>query len=135
MGKVGLRGVPHIVIWMKKMYRLLWFVVLTEIRVRPNRSRCSQTLILFPQGWTKFYEFAFGDLRAGADIIDRLCTAAGKKNIRARYSLVKAESTSLEVAEATWLACYVRLVKTSSPGLFKWPVPHGLLISYTRFAT
>ena len=30
------------------------------------------------QGWTKFYEFAFGDLRAGADIIDRLCTAAGK---------------------------------------------------------
>lgn len=30
------------------------------------------------QGWTKFYEFAFGDLRAGADIIDRLCTEAGK---------------------------------------------------------
>lgn len=28
------------------------------------------------QGWTKFYEFSFGDLRAGADIIDRLCTSS-----------------------------------------------------------
>ena len=54
-------------------------VVLTEIRVSTNHS-------FFLQGWTKFYEFAFGDLRAGADIIDRLCTAAGKKNIKARYS-------------------------------------------------
>ena len=25
------------------------------------------------QGWTKFYEFSQSDLRAGADIIDRLC--------------------------------------------------------------
>lgn len=31
-----------------------------------------------PQGWTKFYEFSLADLRAGADIIDRLC-AAGKE--------------------------------------------------------
>ncbi|KAK7096855.1 hypothetical protein V1264_003902 [Littorina saxatilis] len=28
-----------------------------------------------PQGWTKFYEFSSSDLRAGADIIDRLCSA------------------------------------------------------------
>ncbi|KAL8606248.1 Cytoplasmic dynein 2 heavy chain 1 [Nucella lapillus] len=26
-------------------------------------------------GWTKFYEFSLSDLRAGADIIDRLCVA------------------------------------------------------------
>ncbi|XP_076467409.1 LOW QUALITY PROTEIN: cytoplasmic dynein 2 heavy chain 1-like [Babylonia areolata] len=29
--------------------------------------------IYIPQGWTKFYEFSLADLRAGADIIDRLC--------------------------------------------------------------
>ena len=34
-------------------------------------------ILSFLQGWTKFYEFSFGDLRAGADIIDRLCTSAG----------------------------------------------------------
>ncbi|CAK8696967.1 unnamed protein product [Clavelina lepadiformis] len=28
-----------------------------------------------PQGWTKFYEFSLGDLRAAADITDRLCGA------------------------------------------------------------
>lgn len=38
-----------------------------------------------PQGWTKFYEFAFGDLRAGADIIDRLCTAAGSGSVRWKF--------------------------------------------------
>ncbi|XP_074620352.1 cytoplasmic dynein 2 heavy chain 1-like [Acropora palmata] len=38
-----------------------------------------------PQGWTKFYEFAFGDLRAGADIIDRLCTSAGSGNVRWKF--------------------------------------------------
>ncbi|EEC18129.1 cytoplasmic dynein heavy chain, putative [Ixodes scapularis] len=26
-----------------------------------------------PQGWTKFYEFSLADLKAGADIVDRLC--------------------------------------------------------------
>ena len=30
-----------------------------------------------PQGWTKFYEFSNADLRAGADIIDRLCSGTG----------------------------------------------------------
>jgi len=38
-----------------------------------------------PQGWTKFYEFAFGDLRAGADIIDRLCTEAGSGAVRWKF--------------------------------------------------
>ncbi|KAM7436007.1 Cytoplasmic dynein 2 heavy chain 1 [Porites harrisoni] len=38
-----------------------------------------------PQGWTKFYEFAFGDLRAGAEIIDRLCTAAGSGSVRWQF--------------------------------------------------
>src|SRR6185437_11154321 len=26
-----------------------------------------------PQGWTKFYEYSFADLRSSADIIDKLC--------------------------------------------------------------
>lgn len=30
------------------------------------------------QGWTKFYEFSMADLRAGAEMIDRLCTRAGE---------------------------------------------------------
>ncbi|KAA0202320.1 hypothetical protein HAZT_HAZT003025 [Hyalella azteca] len=30
-----------------------------------------------PQGWSKFYEFSYADLKAGADIIDRLYTIAG----------------------------------------------------------
>ena len=32
-----------------------------------------ETAYLLFQGWTKFYEFSLSDLRAGADIIDRLC--------------------------------------------------------------
>ena len=32
----------------------------------------------FCQGWTKFYEFSFADLRAGAETIDRLCVRAGE---------------------------------------------------------
>ena len=82
---------------MKKENRGSGKVVLTKTRVSPNNSICSHTLILFLQGWTKFYEFAFGDLRAGADIIDRLCTAAGKnytleagiRNFRTRYPCAK----------------------------------------------
>ena len=31
-----------------------------------------------PQGWTKFYEFSFSDLRSGADIID-MATRGGRK--------------------------------------------------------
>lgn len=33
-----------------------------------------------PQGWTKFYEFSFSDLRAGAEVIDRLFKRTGKGN-------------------------------------------------------
>ncbi|KAF2362508.1 ATPase dynein-related AAA domain [Trinorchestia longiramus] len=35
-----------------------------------------------PQGWSKFYEFSYADLRAGADIIDRLYTLAGGGEIK-----------------------------------------------------
>ncbi|XP_053400577.1 cytoplasmic dynein 2 heavy chain 1-like [Mercenaria mercenaria] len=44
------------------LFALAWFhAVLQERRM------------YIPQGWTKFYEFSLSDLRAGADIIDRLC--------------------------------------------------------------
>ena len=33
--------------------------------------------MLIPQGWSKFYEFSLSDLRAGASIIDRLCSTSG----------------------------------------------------------
>ena len=33
------------------------------------------------QGWTKFYEFSMSDLRAGADIIDRLCHRSGRGDV------------------------------------------------------
>ncbi|CAH8846367.1 unnamed protein product [Trichobilharzia szidati] len=35
-----------------------------------------------PQGWTKFYEFTFSDLRAGAEIIDRLLLSDHGKSMR-----------------------------------------------------
>ncbi|EDO38992.1 predicted protein [Nematostella vectensis] len=38
-----------------------------------------------PQGWTKFYEFSFGDLRAGAEIIDRLCSDSGSGSVRWQF--------------------------------------------------
>ncbi|KER30421.1 hypothetical protein T265_03154 [Opisthorchis viverrini] len=34
-----------------------------------------------PQGWTKFYEFSYADLRAAADVIDRLLLPSGSKTI------------------------------------------------------
>lgn len=37
-----------------------------------------------PQGWTKFYEFSQSDLRAGADIIDRLC--AGGQEVQWQFA-------------------------------------------------
>ena len=43
------------------MFALAWFHALLEERRN-----------FIPQGWTKFYEFSMADLRAGADIIDRL---------------------------------------------------------------
>ncbi|XP_055895255.1 cytoplasmic dynein 2 heavy chain 1-like isoform X1 [Biomphalaria glabrata] len=45
----------------QSLFALAWFhAVMQERRV------------YIPQGWTKFYEFSTSDLRAGADIIDRL---------------------------------------------------------------
>jgi hypothetical protein len=34
-----------------------------------------------PQGFTKFYEFSFADLRSSADIIDNLCRKLGLANV------------------------------------------------------
>ncbi|KAG5445317.1 Cytoplasmic dynein 2 heavy chain 1, variant 2 [Clonorchis sinensis] len=34
-----------------------------------------------PQGWTKFYEFSYADLRAAADVIDRLLLPSGSKAV------------------------------------------------------
>jgi hypothetical protein len=50
------------------LFALAWF-----------HAVCQERRNFIPQGWTKFYEFSFADLRAGADIIDRLCAKAGKK--------------------------------------------------------
>jgi hypothetical protein len=30
-----------------------------------------------PQGWTKFYEFSYGDLRAGTYVVDAACSGSG----------------------------------------------------------
>lgn len=39
----------------------------------------SYLLLFFPlKGWSKFYEFNYADLKAGAHMIDRFCEAAGK---------------------------------------------------------
>ncbi|XP_057314672.1 cytoplasmic dynein 2 heavy chain 1-like isoform X2 [Hydractinia symbiolongicarpus] len=53
------------------LFALAWFHALVEERRN-----------YIPQGWTKFYEFSMADLRAGADIIDRLYKAAGSKSIK-----------------------------------------------------
>ena len=50
------------------LFALAWF-----------HAVCQERRNFIPQGWTKFYEFSLSDLRAGADIIDRLCD--GKGNI------------------------------------------------------
>ncbi|CEO98015.1 hypothetical protein PBRA_006129 [Plasmodiophora brassicae] len=45
------------------LFCLAWFHALVQER-----------RIYIPQGWTKFYEFSLADLRAGADIIDGICS-------------------------------------------------------------
>jgi dynein heavy chain 2 len=35
-----------------------------------------------PQGWTKFYEFSFADLRAASDVIDRACRNQGSRPVQ-----------------------------------------------------
>ncbi|KAL3878520.1 hypothetical protein ACJMK2_030860 [Sinanodonta woodiana] len=44
------------------LFTLSWFHAIVQER-----------RMYIPQGWTKFYEYSLADLRAGADIIDRLC--------------------------------------------------------------
>ncbi|KAJ8027756.1 Cytoplasmic dynein 2 heavy chain 1 [Holothuria leucospilota] len=51
------------------MFALAWF-----------HAVCQERRNFIPQGWTKFYEFSLSDLRAGADIIDRICNSKGKNN-------------------------------------------------------
>nr|KAG5701773.1 hypothetical protein BaRGS_000763 [Batillaria attramentaria] len=46
------------------LFALAWFHAVVQER-----------RMYIPQGWTKFYEFSMSDLRAGADIIDRLCSS------------------------------------------------------------
>ena len=38
-------------------------------------------MLIFLQGFTKFYEFSSADMRAGADIINRLFMKSGKLNL------------------------------------------------------
>ena len=49
------------------LFALAWFHAVVQER------RC-----YIPQGWSKFYEFSLGDLRAGTNIIDRLCKDSSK---------------------------------------------------------
>ncbi len=48
------------------LFALAWFHAVVQER------RC-----YIPQGWSKFYEFSLGDLRAAASVIDRLCSGSG----------------------------------------------------------
>jgi len=50
------------------LFILAWFHAITQER---------RTYI--PQGWSKFYEFSFADLRSGADIIDSICRLCNKQ--------------------------------------------------------
>ena len=49
------------------LFALAWFHAVVQER------RC-----YIPQGWSKFYEFSFADLRAAASVVDRLCKDSGK---------------------------------------------------------
>nr|CAB3240329.1 cytoplasmic dynein 2 heavy chain 1-like [Phallusia mammillata] len=47
----------------QSLFALAWFHAVVQERRN-----------FIPQGWTKFYEFSLGDMRAASDILDRLCT-------------------------------------------------------------
>ncbi|XP_069998938.1 cytoplasmic dynein 2 heavy chain 1 isoform X2 [Penaeus vannamei] len=67
-----------------------------ELIARDNNVNRAQTLFVLawfhaivqerrtyiPQGWSKFYEFSYADLKAGVDIIDRLYKQAGTGDIK-----------------------------------------------------
>ena len=48
------------------LFVLAWFHAIVQER-----------RIYIPQGWSKFYEFSLADLKAGADILDRLYKQEG----------------------------------------------------------
>lgn len=52
------------------MFILAWFHALVQER---------RTYI--PQGWSKFYEFSYGDQRAGAEAIENLIQEQGNQSI------------------------------------------------------
>ena len=56
----------HSVMRSQALFALAWFHAVVQER-----------RMLIPQGWSKFYEFSLSDLRAGASIIDRLCSKPG----------------------------------------------------------
>ncbi|XP_071951365.1 cytoplasmic dynein 2 heavy chain 1-like isoform X2 [Antedon mediterranea] len=56
------------VIRSQALFALAWF-----------HAICQERRNFIPQGWTKFYEFSMADLRAGADIIDRICSKSSKE--------------------------------------------------------
>ncbi|CAF1020652.1 unnamed protein product, partial [Adineta ricciae] len=51
------------------LFVLAWFHAIVQERRK-----------YIPQGWTKFYEFSQADLRAGYEIIHRVCERAGKQS-------------------------------------------------------
>ena len=56
----------HSVVRSQALFALAWFHAIVQER-----------RMLIPQGWSKFYEFSLSDLRAGASIIERLCSGPG----------------------------------------------------------
>ena len=56
------------------LFALAWFHAVAQERRN-----------FIPQGWTKFYEFSLGDLRAGADICDRLCAGKQIQNYKSLF--------------------------------------------------
>jgi dynein heavy chain 2 len=55
------------VIRSQALFALAWFHAVVQER-----------RIFIPQGWTKFYEFGWSDLRSSAEIIDGLCARSGR---------------------------------------------------------
>ena len=51
----------------KLLFLLAWFHAVVQER-----------RAYVPQGWSKFYEFSFADLRSGADIIDQACKSSSE---------------------------------------------------------
>jgi hypothetical protein len=49
----------------KLLFLLAWFHAVVQER-----------RAYVPQGWTKFYEFSFADLRSGAEIINQVCSSS-----------------------------------------------------------